>query len=448
MSGPSRSRRRTDKKPVETSSSSSSSSSISSSPQHKCRACKSSLQGCLYPGDCLFPCLHPVSKSKNGQSVQNICTKTDKCRLGSKHKQCIKVKNQATKAKRKRDQPDTTGQPVTVDGTPVVIMTAQEAAATQSSNTASTQSPLNLIAIPSTSSSPTTPTTTPTTTTTTTNAAATPPTHPQTDNNNHNGVVDNENNDAEAERTAHCVYCQAVVVISQLVLKKNGRKSKKLNGDIICKQCDTFVYCTAATNCLCNNNSQNSYCRLHPPSLHPVVGDDNVDFIIHSTCTFCRNKNNLHNRQSRHKKRISRTLLQPQQRLARKQLSIQVPTLRPPPTQLQTRLHEVSLSFLSTFYLYIQTYMKHTSNKNGKKGMFRKILKNKKNQLQWDLLAIRFKMFGTVGTLETGGEKIARMYHYLTLENTTKRIKRSFNKETGTINWSNVDSDVSIPLSF
>jgi hypothetical protein len=53
-------------------------------------------------------------------------------------------------------------------------------------------------------------------------------------------------------------------------------------------------------------------------------------------------------------------------------------------------------------------------------------------------VAAHARIFGTENTHETGGEKVARMYHHMTLKNTLKRINKQWNRTTNVINWNGV----------
>jgi len=71
--------------------------------------------------------------------------------------------------------------------------------------------------------------------------------------------------------------------------------------------------------------------------------------------------------------------------------------------------------------------------------MFRVYGRSAKIRAEWEILAVRFKVYGTVGTHETGGEKLARIYHHLTLPTTMKRVRKYINKTTNVIDWERVD---------
>ena len=120
---------------------------------------------------------------------------------------------------------------------------------------------------------------------------------------------------------------------------------------------------------------------------------------------------------------------------------MEILSLHAPPTQKETHLREIPFSLLDPLFAFFLKKMTHKSSKHGGRGKFRIVLKNKKNEKRWIKLAKQYDIFGTAGTHETGGEKLARIYHHVTLPRIMKRIRRYHDKETGRINWSAVDQE-------
>ena len=367
---------------------------VQTRPFHACRACKKLVPGCGHPGLPNFVCSNTKSKTDTTTDVVTTvkCNNSESCRAKSDHKDCPRIRNKASN-KRKNT-------------------------ATDNGPTAATAPPLPMAVTPPDNGATllvaTTDQTTDQTTMNATQAAATVP--------------------PPEERTARCGYCCGLVPESSLVQRRGWNKTSRQGGDIVCNVCTTYSWCTHSNRCLCCNEFQNSYCLLHPPSKHLV--DDTIDHVDQSLCSFCRATVQERNRRSREKNKLSQTLLSPAQREARQQLGMYMPTLSPLPTAKQTCLSEVSVPTLRAIWWFFLKHMRHTSNKHGKKDCFKTIKNNRKNRLNWSKMASRYKIFGTAGTHETGGEKLARLYHFITLKTTVVRIRRC--SEHGVVDWKTV----------
>tara|TARA_B110000090_G_scaffold187237_1_gene216574 strand:+ start:322 stop:1038 length:717 start_codon:yes stop_codon:yes gene_type:complete len=214
------------------------------------------------------------------------------------------------------------------------------------------------------------------------------------------------------------------------------KKTSTIGGDVVCEMCASDTWCTYIKGCKCSRDNDNLHCLLHQSEDTILVDRDS--FVENNICHHCIQVRRATERRKKEKQRKALTLVSNSQRNIREILKMKMPTLIPPPTKQQTNCAELSNMQLNKLFFFFLEHMRHTTNKHGQKNTFRKYKLNKKTMDQWNQVAAHARIFGTENTHETGGEKVARMYHHMTLKNTLKRINKQWNRTTNVINWNGV----------
>ena len=131
--------------------------------------------------------------------------------------------------------------------------------------------------------------------------------------------------------------------------------------------------------------------------------------------------------------------------LARNQLSVnqlsvldlfkfKAMSLNPIPKQSETSFSEMDDGTLYQIFNYALATV-HRTNNHGTRGSFRRLTSNKKTLDKLSIIASKLNIIGCTHSNETGGQQLFRMYHYMTLPTTWKRICTVMD-ENGIVNWS------------
>jgi hypothetical protein len=139
-----------------------------------------------------------------------------------------------------------------------------------------------------------------------------------------------------------------------------------------------------------------------------------------------KNKNNLVTR-SVHEGRARKTLM-----------FTSIPLVAPPGASSTSFLEEgVSDKQWGRLFSWALKHQRHTTDLHGKKGTFRKIYRNAANLRVLDDVARAIGITGTPGTRETPGQRVLRLYSFMTRPAKLKAVLRGVST-SGRVNWDKV----------